>query len=658
MAGVSETNRIITITNSSFNLILLLMFLCFLCSPISEAAEAPIFLRQNCTGTETFAQNSTFHFNLRTLLDSLASHATGHIQFFNNTVTTAAVRNHSDTVYGLFMCRGDVPQDLCEECVFNATHRFGASSGTCPFSKGAILWYDECMVRYSNQYFFSKMETRPRMRLRNIGNVTDNVKERYMRLMYTTLNETADKAAKAPIGVEKYATKTSNLSAFQTLYCLTQCTPDLSPQDCRKCLSLVIEDVAWCCTYRIGGRVLYPSCNFRYELYPFYRQQASVAPTLAPPALVNSTPSSEDKGKSGKSSGTVVATVVSITVAVLLFIVGVCFLSKRTRKEYDTVADGNSANDIATLDSLQYDFSTIEAATNKFSADNKLGEGGFGEVYRGMLPNGQEIAVKRLSQGSGQGGEEFKNEAMVVAKLQHRNLVRFLGFSLQGQEKILIYEYMQNKSLDYIIFDHEKQRQLNWRQRYEIIKGIVRGIQYLHEDSKFKIIHRDLKANNILLDSDMNPKISDFGIARIFSIDQTQGNTSRIIGTYGYVSPEYAMHGKFSVKSDVYSFGVLLMEIISGKKNSSFHQTDGAVDLLSHAWKLWKDETPLELLDPTLIESYTPNEVIRCIHIGLLCVQEDPTDRPTMASIALMLDSYSVTLPTPLQPEFFVPSYN
>ncbi|KAL2559687.1 Cysteine-rich receptor-like protein kinase 10 [Forsythia ovata] len=188
-------------------------------------------------------------------------------------------------------------------------------------------------------------------------------------------------------------------------------------------------------------------------------------------------------------------------------------------------------NEISTVETLHYDFGTIRAATDNFSDANKLGQGGFGIVYKGKLPNGQKIAVKRLSMNSGQGDVEFKNEVVLVARLQHRNLVRLLGFSLQGSERLLIYEFVNNGSLDHFLFDPIKRPCLDWDRRYKIIGGVARGILYLHEDSRLKIIHRDLKAGNVLLDEEMNAKISDFGMARLFVQDQTQGNTSRVVGT-------------------------------------------------------------------------------------------------------------------------------
>ncbi|PRQ48799.1 putative protein kinase RLK-Pelle-DLSV family [Rosa chinensis] len=189
------------------------------------------------------------------------------------------------------------------------------------------------------------------------------------------------------------------------------------------------------------------------------------------------------------------------------------------------------ADESRSAESLQFDFGTIRVVTDDFSEAYKLGHGGFGSVYRGKLPNGEEIAVKRLSMDSGQGDLEFKNEVLLVARLPHRNLVRLLGFCLEGNERLLVYEYLPNASLDNIIFDPIKRDQLDWDKRYKIIEDIARGLLYLHVDSLLRIIHRDLKASNILIDAEMNPKISDFGMARLFVHDETQGNTNRIVGT-------------------------------------------------------------------------------------------------------------------------------
>ncbi|CAI0375544.1 unnamed protein product [Linum tenue] len=301
-----------------------------------------------------------------------------------------------------------------------------------------------------------------------------------------------------------------------------------------------------------------------------------------------------------------------------------------------------------------FDRATMVKATDNFSTENKLGQGGYGPVYKGTLADGQEIAVKTLSKSSGQGTTEFKNEVVLIAKLQHRNLVKLLGCCIEGDEKMLIYEFMPNKSLDFFIFDKTKSKSLDWNMRIAIVNGIARGLLYLHQDSRLRIIHRDLKASNVLLDKDMNPKISDFGMARIFGGDQIEANTSKVVGTYGYMSPEYAIDGLFSMKSDVFSFGVLLLEIISGKRNRGFSHQDHNLNLLGHAWRLWIEGKPIELVEEEIVddELSTTTQVLRCIQVGLLCVQQRPDDRPSMSSVVVMLTSETL-LPQPKQPGFF-----
>lgn len=296
----------------SLNHLLLFTFLIFTLTEASSV-DVPIFLRENCTTDETFTANTTFQLNLRTLFSFLSSNATGNTEFYNTTVSAAG--SPSDTVYGLFLCRGDVPPQLCQQCVGNATRKLGQDSNTCKFAKSAIIWYDECLVRYSYRNFFSTVDTRPRMRLRNTANVSDT--KSFLRVLYTTLNESADEAANSS---RLYGTKEAKISGFQSLYCLTQCTPDLSPQDCRKCLSGVIGDLSWCCPGSQGGRVLYPSCNFRFELYPFYRTTSPPPQGILSPT--NSAPEKGEAGKKGMSSEIATAIFVSITVSGLCWVFG------------------------------------------------------------------------------------------------------------------------------------------------------------------------------------------------------------------------------------------------------------------------------------------------------------------------------------------------
>ncbi|XP_037445127.1 G-type lectin S-receptor-like serine/threonine-protein kinase At1g11330 [Triticum dicoccoides] len=242
-------------------------------------------------------------------------------------------------------------------------------------------------------------------------------------------------------------------------------------------------------------------------------------------------------------------------------------------------------------------YKEILSATNFFADSNLLGRGDFGKVYKGTMEGGYEVAVKRLSQGSGQGIVEFKNEVVLIAKLQHKNLVRLHGCCIQEDEKLLIYEYLPNKSLDAFLFD--------------------------------------------------------FGMARIFGANQNHANTTRVVGTYGYMSPEYAMGGAFSVKTDTYSFGVLLLEIVSGLKISSLELKTNFCSLICQAWRLWEVGEATELVDSSIVVNCSLHEVLRCVHIGLLCVQDHPNDRPLMSSVMLMLENGNTLLPTPKQPAYF-----
>ncbi|KAM0952188.1 putative protein kinase RLK-Pelle-DLSV family [Dioscorea sansibarensis] len=369
---------------------------------------------------------------------------------------------------------------------------------------------------------------------------------------------------------------------------------------------------------------------------------------------------SEFASSGNKSSNGVVIAIVAVITALVVLTALACTAycvcrKKKTRGNAPVTDHHNHENEMKDeeVELPIFDLSVILEATNNFAPENKLGQGGFGPVYKGKLEDGLEIAVKRLSKDSLQGIQEFKNEVKLITKLQHRNLVRLLGCCLQVEERMLIYEYMPNRSLDAFLFDKERSATLDWQTRFQIILGVARGLLYLHQESRVTIIHRDLKAGNILLDETMNPKISDFGMARIFGGDDSATKTRKVVGTYGYMAPEYAMDGVFSVKSDVFSYGVLALEIISGQKNRGVYLSNPDRCLLGKAWDLWNEGKIWELIDSSITShSYSVSQVMRCIQMGLLCVQENPKDRPTMSSVVFMLGTSNVLLPQPKQPGF------
>ncbi|KAK4489579.1 hypothetical protein RD792_005391 [Penstemon davidsonii] len=534
--------------------------------------------------------NYTPNSTYQTNLNTLLSNLSTNAD--HNSFYSASVGLNPDRANAILLCKADIQLDECRSCVQEAAY---AIVTLCPNQRQAIIWLDLCMLRYSNESIFGTMASSPTSMTPSIEKAKSV--DQFMTVRNRLLDDLRNEAA---ISLWKVAARNKTWAdPFQPIFAFVQCTPDLTSRDCNNCLLDAAADLRNCCSTSGGGRVLAPSCFLRYEtnvsFYNLTRLQELIAGEI-----------SED-----------------------------------------------DADEISAMESPQYDFGIIRAATNDFSDANVLGRGGFGFVYKGKLLNGQQIAVKRLSENSGQGNREFKTEVMLLARLQHRNLVRLKGFSVEGTEKLLIYEFVQNASLDKFIFDPVKRLDLDWDRRYKIINGIAKGLLYLHEDSRFRIIHRDLKAGNVLLDGEMNPKIADFGLAR-FVPDETQVNASRVVGTIGYVAPEYRMHGQFSVKSDVFSFGVLVLEIISGQRNNNFGNGENTEDLIRSAWRNWHDESAGNLIDPAFRDSSNiPLNILRCIHIGLLCVQENAADRPTMAFVVPMLNNFSITLPVPSEPAIY-----
>ncbi|KAL9236685.1 hypothetical protein vseg_011323 [Gypsophila vaccaria] len=605
----------------------------------SEATEGYVYAL--CSDMETVPANSLYEANINTTLSYFASNSSSNTRFFNTTVGSG-----SDKIYGLFFCRLDVTDAVCQTCVSLA---ISALNTRCPAQKVAIVWYfDQCVVRYSNESFLGTMRETPMIPMWNrqnsldIWNVTKNVTG-FMQVLVDTLDRAADNATSGPVN-KKFATQegifTSNLTSLNTVYTLAECTPDITLKDCKHCLQVTIGNISELCNVKAGCTLMCPNCNIRYDTYPFYGDLLGDS----------SEPSPGTGGRSNRKRQAILTGIVAAAAAVAVITLGILLFVFNRRPEKSQ----SDCNDIDAVEDLKFDFSVIRSATNSFSNDRKLGEGGFGEVFKGKLQNGQEIAVKRLSKNSVQGAKEFKTEVHLVAKLQHRNLVKLLGFCLAKEEKLLIYEFCSNLSLDRFLFDPTKCLSLNWETRFKIICGIARGLLYLHEDSRLKIIHRDLKASNVLLDNEMNPKISDFGMARLFGADETQGNTNKISGTFGYMAPEYVIAGHYSVKSDVYSFGIIVLEIISSQRNKFVRTDEDDESLLHRAWRLWNEELLTELVDKTMEDNVSWEDAMKCIHIGLLCIQEDAAKRPRMTSVVSALNGDAIDLPLPTAPHFFM----
>ncbi|XP_059305804.1 putative serine/threonine-protein kinase isoform X2 [Lycium ferocissimum] len=293
-----------------------------------------------------------------------------------------------------------------------------------------------------------------------------------------------------------------------------------------------------------------------------------------------------------------------------------------------------------------YNYNELKAATHGFRASNKIGEGGFGSVYKGMLKDGIFVAVKVLSVEleSMRGEREFVSEIAALSDIKHENLVNLRGCCVDGTHRLLVYDYMENKSLAQTFLGGEQNRsKFTWTLRKEISLGIAKGLSYLHEEVSPHVVHRDIKASNILLDENFTPKIADFGLARLFSENMSHIST-RVAGTLGYLSPEYAVSGHLTRKSDVYSFGVVLLEIVSGSPVVAFDITRGEHFLVNKAWEMYNADQLLELVDPVLDREISNDEAVRFLKVGLLCVQENASVRPKMSMVIKMLSRDGATV--------------
>uniref|UniRef100_A0A0E0ISZ9 non-specific serine/threonine protein kinase n=1 Tax=Oryza nivara TaxID=4536 RepID=A0A0E0ISZ9_ORYNI len=524
----------------------------------SSATVSPLNTHCNATAGTNHTAGSAYLSNLRALGGALSRRAlaTG---FASGSYGAAP-----DEVHGLVLCRGDFTGGNCTDGLASAFR--DAAAQFCPGAADATVYYDQYMIRYTNdgRLLSDPGDNEPLWSGKNMNEVTGaDAAARFMAKATELMNRTADLAAfgspPSSSSPSRYATGETwfDEQGVSVVYGLVQCTPDLTGEQCRSCLAGIIAQMPKlfgdASSRPVGGRILGVRCNLRYEKDVFFKETSTTIKLNMPKKLL-----------------------LQRDLVIL---------------EREIVSESDERFSL-------FKFSKIKDATDNFSRENKLGEGGFGHVYKGRLTTNQDIAVKRLAPNSAQGFKEFKNEIKLIACLQHRNLVRLLGCCIKSKERILVYEYMPNGSLDGLIFD--------------------------------------------------------FGIARICLSSVTESNTTTAIGTFGYIAPEYCSQNVYSTKSDVFSFGILVLEIISGKRAVGSYKLSGrSYELRRYAWQLWKEERCDELVDPSFGEDYQEMDIIRCIQVALLCVQDSAEDRPTMHDVTTMLSNGNRRLLMPAQPGSF-----
>lgn len=535
-----------------------------------------------------------------------------------------------DTNYGLAQCYGDLSLLDCVLCYAEAR----TVLPQCYPNNSGRIFLDGCFMRSENYSFFEEYKGPQDTSV--CGNITRK-------------NSTFEEAARQAVMRAVAAAPHNGLYARsqvaipgtrnESVHVLADCWRTLNASSCRACLENASASVLGCLPSS-EGRALFTGCFMRYSDKDFLNKEPG----------------------NGSSRGSIIVIVVSVISSVVVLVVGItvgAYIWKHRYIQKKRRGSNDAKNLVKTLSdsSLNFKYSILEKATGSFAEANKLGQGGFGTVYKGILPDGREIAVKRLFFNNRHRAADFYNEVNIISSVEHKNLVRLLGCSCSGPESLLVYEYLPNKSLDRFIFDATRGKTLNWEQRYQIIIGTAEGLVYLHENSNVRIIHRDIKASNILLDSKLRARIADFGLARSFQEDKSHISTA-IAGTLGYMAPEYLAHGQLTEKADVYSFGVLLLEIITAKQNNGSKTSDYTDSLVALTWKHFQAGRVEELYDPNLMLNNFHNgnnikdEILRAVHIGLLCAQEIPSLRPSMSKALQMLTKKDENLPAPTNPPF------
>nr|XP_043634016.1 cysteine-rich receptor-like protein kinase 2 [Erigeron canadensis] len=566
--------------------------------------------------------------NLNTTLSSLRR------QLSVNSVRYAVARSllNGESVWGLATCRDYVSSADCVACYDYAV----AQLKVCGTVNGAHAFYNDCDVRYENNNFYADANIRAGVVI--CGNTSSPQASDFRK---TTERLLSDLRTAAPKTSNYYAASTRQLSNSNvTVYAIAQCNLNLTQSVCKDCLNSRYNSLDDCLP-GTTGRAIDNGCFMRYSSTPFFGQNQTTD--------ITNLLEDDDSSKKRSIIGGVVGGVC------FLLLVLAFFLWRLRSKNTSPRRRGTSTGSTELLQGpARYRYDDLKIATNNFSDEYKLGGGLFGEVYKGTFKDGNTIAIKKTVMATTKGKIHIDDELKIICNVHHRHLIRLLGYCSKGPLLFLVHEYMENGSLDQFLYG-DKSKNLNWKQRFDIIFGTARGLAYLHEQYHVTIIHRDIKTSNILLDNEFQPKIADFGLIRLLPEDKTHLSTKLAASLdSAYVAPEYAIHGQLSEKVDTYSFGIVVLEIITGRR--CHDAKDGKVDnqsLLDHAWNLYECGEHLNLMDERLDPSeYAEEDAKKIIEIALMCTQSPVSARPAMSEVVALLSDKSLDEMPPVRSTF------
>ncbi|KAL4578535.1 hypothetical protein LXL04_014659 [Taraxacum kok-saghyz] len=572
-------------------------------------------LRFSCTSTTPVTSSSSLFSSLDSTISELRS------QLWKKDVYFARAHDlrSLDFVYGLAQCRDYLSASQCVACFDAAVSEIRICSSVI----GAYVFLDNCFLRFENYpEFYENPQAKMDVKVAPIPICGNESASQTTIFNQTVRKLLSDIRVVTPKTSNLYVASTKRLpSDNTTIYAMAQCVSSISRPSCEQCLDISYNNL-YSCLPSTEGRTIDFGCFMRYSQTPFFQetQTTNIIPFLS-------------EGNSRKLGMIVGASVGVGTILIILALFLWYKIGKNSKTDEDTLKK-HLFQGVNT-----YRYKDLQSATHNFSDEYNIGKGGYGEVFRAILDNKNVVAVKKLHDVIDKAKLEFNNEVKLISNIRHRNLMQLLGWSSDGPQLLLVLEYMPQGSLDKFLWG-EKRGTLDWRQRLDIMLGIARGLVHLHEEFHVKIIHRDIKSNNILLDDDFQPKIADFGLARFQPEDQTHVST-RFAGTLGYTAPEYASHGQLSEKVDTYSFGIVALEIISGRKGTTVNlDAHGDNYLLEHAWELYESGMHIELVDKALDPNqYEEENVMKIIEIALMCTQSPATLRPTMSEVVLMVSS-------------------